>query len=293
MMNYDYLSPLAQKLGAWMATQCKNGLPGHFGDDLLEAFPESDRKQLSQALAELKADGLVDLSPIIGPHLPRVGVEVSDLSPFLQTLLCEAIDPSAEADLAALVDRLHDVSRKPALGPKPRYVETVPSGLEGWSPSAIAIAQLLAEKSEHATSFDPMMQPHEIVEATGIAPADVRLGILDLREAGLLWQSEHGDFSVAPTGSLFVECDASIMPFNPEEDALMIANRLIGEGVEDAQTAQLAESLGWEPRRMNSAICYLERAGVIGARHSLASEPWRAVYLTAGDETLRFVRSRA
>ena len=223
----------------------------------------------------------------------RVGVEVSDLSPFLQTLLCEAIDPSVEANLAALVDRLHDVSRKPALGAKPRYVETVPSGLEGWSLSAIAVAQLLVKKSEHATSLDPMMQPDEIAEATGIAPADVRLGILDLRDAGLLWQSDHGDLSVAPMGSLFVEFDASVMPFDPEADALTIANRLIGEGVEDAQTEQLAESLGWEPRRMNSALCYLERAGVIDARHSLAYEPWRAVYLTAGDETLRFVRSRA
>lgn len=223
----------------------------------------------------------------------RVGVQVGDLSPFLQTLLCEAIDPSSNADLAALVDRLHDVSRKPALGPKPRYVETVPAGLEGWSSSAIAIAQLLAKKSEHATSFDPMMQPHEISEATGIAPADVRMGILDLRDAGLLWQSEAGDLSVAPLGSLFVEFDASVMPFDPEQDAVTIANRLIGEGVEDAETEQIANTLGWEPRRMNSAICYLERAGVIDARHSLASEPWRAVYLTAGDETLRFVRSRA
>lgn len=223
----------------------------------------------------------------------RVGVEVSDLSPFLQTLLCEAIDLSSKADLAALVDRLHDVSRKPALGSKPRYVETVPAGLEGWSSSAIAIAQLLAKKSEHATSFDPMMQPHEITEATGIAPTDVRMGILDLRDAGLLWQSEAGDLSVAPLGSLFVEFDASVMPFDPEQDAVTIANRLVGEGVEDAETEQLANTLGWEPRRMNSAICYLERAGAIDARHSLASEPWRAVYLTAGDETLRFVRSRS
>lgn len=47
------------------------------------------------------------------------------------------------------------------------------------------------------------------------------------------------------------------MPFDPKDDALIIANRLIGEGVEDAETEQLAESLGWEPRRMNSAICYL------------------------------------
>ena len=71
-MSYDHLSPLAQSLGAWMAAKCKNGLPEHFGDDLLEAFPDVDKRQLSQALAELKADGLIELSPVIGPHLPRV-----------------------------------------------------------------------------------------------------------------------------------------------------------------------------------------------------------------------------
>lgn len=72
MTSYDHLSPLAQKLGAWMATHCANGLPGHFGDDLVEAFPDADKKQIRQALAELKADGLVELTPLIGPNLPRV-----------------------------------------------------------------------------------------------------------------------------------------------------------------------------------------------------------------------------
>ena len=71
-MTYDHLSPLAQKLGAWMAKQCENGLPGHFGDELLEAFPDSEKKDIRHALAELKADGLVELTPVIGPHLPRV-----------------------------------------------------------------------------------------------------------------------------------------------------------------------------------------------------------------------------
>ena len=71
-MTYDHLSPLAQKLGAWMARQCENGLPGHFGDELLEAFSDSGKNHISQALAELKADGLVELTPVIGTHLPRV-----------------------------------------------------------------------------------------------------------------------------------------------------------------------------------------------------------------------------
>ena len=45
-MTYDHLSPLAQKLGAWMARQCENGLPGHFGDELLEAFSDSGKNHI-------------------------------------------------------------------------------------------------------------------------------------------------------------------------------------------------------------------------------------------------------
>lgn len=73
---HDHLSPLAQQLGRHMAEQSTDGLPGHFGDELLEAFPHEDRKSIGLALAELQADGLVDLSPLIGPNLPRVRTTV-------------------------------------------------------------------------------------------------------------------------------------------------------------------------------------------------------------------------
>jgi len=69
---YDDLSDLAQRLGKYMAEQCTDGLPGHFGDELLDAFPDETRETLKGALAELKADGLVELTPLIGPNLPRV-----------------------------------------------------------------------------------------------------------------------------------------------------------------------------------------------------------------------------
>lgn len=74
-MNED-LSELAQQLGRHMAERCTDGLPGHFGDELLTAFPEENRKTLSLALAELEAEGLVTLSRLIGPHLPRVRTTV-------------------------------------------------------------------------------------------------------------------------------------------------------------------------------------------------------------------------
>lgn len=69
---HEHLSDLAQHLGRYMAEQCSDGLCGHFGDDLLEAFPNESRKTLGLALAELEAEGLVELSGVIGAHLSRV-----------------------------------------------------------------------------------------------------------------------------------------------------------------------------------------------------------------------------
>jgi hypothetical protein len=68
---YDHLTPLAQRVGVWLAKECTNGMSRGFGDELLEAFPEADLAAMGAALAELKADGLVELSGVIGPGLSR------------------------------------------------------------------------------------------------------------------------------------------------------------------------------------------------------------------------------
>ena len=82
---------------------------------------------------------------------------------------------------------------------------------------------------------------------------------------------------VAGTRNLFVDFDASVMAFDPKIDAVTLVNRMVSDGKEVDDTQQLAEVPAWEPRRMNNAICYLERVGAINARHSLQSRPWRAV----------------
>jgi hypothetical protein len=68
----DELSDLAQRLGRYMAEQCSDGMPGHFRDDLLAAFPDEEVAAVRSALAELKGEGLVTLNPLIGPELPSV-----------------------------------------------------------------------------------------------------------------------------------------------------------------------------------------------------------------------------
>lgn len=69
---HEDLGELAERLGRYMAERCEDGLPGHFDDDLIASFPDEDRRTLGVALAELEAEGLVTLSHVIGPHLPRV-----------------------------------------------------------------------------------------------------------------------------------------------------------------------------------------------------------------------------
>lgn len=70
-MAYE-LGDLAQRLGRHMAEQCTDGMPAHFRDDLLAAFPDEDAITVRSALAELNGAGLVTLDPLIGPKLPNV-----------------------------------------------------------------------------------------------------------------------------------------------------------------------------------------------------------------------------
>lgn len=73
----DDLGTLAQRLGRYMAEQRSDGLPGHFGDGLLDAFADEDPDAIRMALYELRGEGLVDLSTLINCRLPRVRTTVN------------------------------------------------------------------------------------------------------------------------------------------------------------------------------------------------------------------------
>lgn len=221
-----------------------------------------------------------------------VGVEPSELPIFLRTMLGIRFDPSDPAQLKSLVDRIHGVSRRPPMGAVPSYVKPAPSGLSGWSPAAIEVGRYLTGESQSAMLRDPMKTLDELVAGTGLSEDDVRIAVLDLKSAGYLWEANIAGH-YAPQAAMFTDFDEEFMPFSPKADAAALASRMM-EGTERvSETKVLAADLGWEPRRINSAICYLQRAGAILDRTALASAPWRAVQLIRTDETLRFARSRA
>ncbi|TCM07358.1 toll/interleukin-1 receptor domain-containing protein [Sphingomonas sp. PP-CC-3G-468] len=221
-----------------------------------------------------------------------VGIDPSELPIFLRTMLGVRFDPASDADLRSLVDRLHGVSRRPALGPVPDHVRVAATAPSGWSAAAVAIARLMVTSSRNAMLRDPVLTLAELVEGTGMSEEDVRLATLELKDAGLIWEGAVGRH-YAPEGAMFAEFDAAFMAFSPGDDAVIVANRMLEGTGRAVDTRTLAAELGWEARRMNAAICYLQSAGAIEQRHALAAQPLRAVQLVRTDETLRFARNRS
>lgn len=69
-LNVD-LSPLARRLGLWVAQHCSNGMREHVEED--EVFAEFDGetdRDLEEAIAELDADGFGSVSRFSGQRLP-------------------------------------------------------------------------------------------------------------------------------------------------------------------------------------------------------------------------------
>jgi len=222
----------------------------------------------------------------------RTGVSVSQLSPFLQSRRCPELDLNDTLAVDELIAELHGVSRKPARGPAPRYVKSVPPGLQFWAPSAIAVAEYLVRASKHGTKFDPQVLMGEVAEALDMPEADVRLAVLDLEEAGLIEKSrEMRAARFWPQPGLFVEFDSHFLDFDNEQDAIAVANWVVSNDVKSISIADLSKNFpDWQPRRMNSALSFLEEGALINAQHTIGQGPWAMRSLSVSDRTRRFVR---
>jgi hypothetical protein len=67
------LGPLATQIAIWLCKSSTTGLPDHVNaEELVAAFPDLRSSDLSEAIAELEADGLVTTSSAIGLKIPRI-----------------------------------------------------------------------------------------------------------------------------------------------------------------------------------------------------------------------------
>jgi hypothetical protein len=222
----------------------------------------------------------------------RTGIGVDGLSPFLRTLRCPEVNLDQISEVEGLIADIHGVSRKPQRGDAPRYVKALPDGLKAWSASAVAVAEHLVRSSKLGRKFDPQVTVAIVAEATGLPEEDIRLGVLDLVGNGLVEESKGiGSNFFWPTTGLFVEFDQYFLDFNPKQDAIAIANFVVSQKIEAIDIRNLAGQFpDWQPRRLNSALNYLDAAKLIHPLKGLDSGPWVMVCFRVTDHTRRFVR---
>jgi hypothetical protein len=87
--------------------------------------------------------------------------------------------------------------------------------------------------------------------------------------------------------------DRHFMSWNPEEDALCIAADIVNSRDDGANVQTLAEQYGWEPRRMNPAVAFLDNRSLINASSDLGTHPWNRRWIMKTPATRRFVRDRS
>lgn len=223
----------------------------------------------------------------------RVGTSVDQLSIFLRTVRCPAFDLDDKTSFNDLVGDLFDISKKPPLGQTPRYVQTLPQDTGGWSASAYAIARYLVQASARGCKFDPQVNVQQIATATGLPLEDVRLGLLDLEDAGLIeYSASISSSTLWPLPALFIEFDSRFLDFDNARDAVAIANWLLSQDQTRLQTDKLIDAFpSFSERRLNSALNYLEGSKAVRAHHYMGC---KLTYHTieADDRTRRFVKNR-
>lgn len=221
----------------------------------------------------------------------RYGLPLAAVSPFLRTRLTPEFLPGEEG-LEALAAEIYGVSKKPPLGEKPRYVQAHELG-SSWSMGARVVAEYFVRNSQRGQPMDPQADCATIGEATGLPPADVRIGVLDLAGAGLLHKEDYmgGESAIWPKPDLFVTFDKDFMDWDPEVDARDLAVRLLNLKSDYVDCAEVGEALAWEPRRFNPAIAYLISARVVQSHEYMGGGEYWPPAVSVGDELLRFVRS--
>lgn len=215
----------------------------------------------------------------------RHGLRSELLPPLLSGLLSPEID-AAGANLQQLINDIHGISRKPALGPAPAVTQEPRTG---YSPAATAVARVFVTATKNATLDDPQKTIDALASETGLSIDDVRDALHELRSL----VEVHSDEYMWPKPELFATFDRFWMEWDPAHDALRLAADLINDIGFPTEPAKIAERYAWAPRRLNPAITHLAERGVIELLTALMSGPYVAVDIERTDATRRFVRSRS
>ena len=218
----------------------------------------------------------------------RYQLSVEHLSPLLRGMLSPSVD-TPEQDITQLINDIHGVTKKPALGKAPPVTsDGIQANDSGYSTAANAIAKEFVISSKHARKFDPWLDIDKLIKVTGLSEEDVIDAMHELR--GIVTVHSEGRFY--PEDELFVTFDRFWMSWSPKEDALKLAADMLNNHEFPTSPEHIAEKYGWDARRLNPAMAYLVNRKLVQSMKCLGLGDWLLTRIMKTDETRRFVRSR-
>jgi hypothetical protein len=214
----------------------------------------------------------------------RHGLDASRLPPLLAGSLSPEIDQDL-TQIQQLINDIHGISRKPALGPAP-----TPTALpkSRYTAAAMAIAEHFVNQSRNGEFGDIISNEERIAEHTSLSREDVVDALHELRR--WLKIDYH---SVVVRETFYAEFDRYWKPWNPADDALKLAADFMNDVGFPESPEKIAELYEWPPRRLNPAIAYLDERDAIRTLKGLGTTPYVAYKVQRTDATRRFVRGRA
>jgi hypothetical protein len=227
----------------------------------------------------LHIDGSARLIPV------RHNLEISQLPVLLKTRNCPSIS-EVQYSFKNLLEDILEINKKPALGKTPNegiYCESK------YSKAATSIARIFIERSTDACSHSGATKIQELIEETGMSMEAIEDALHELRA----FIATQRNTTVYPSASLFSEFDQLFKPWNPEEDALYLANLLNNEDSFPTETKLIDSKILWGPRRLNSAISYLVDRNAISTDNYMGTAPYISYRCNATPETRRYIKNQS
>ncbi len=125
----------------------------------------------------------------------------------------------------------------------------------GYSPSALRVARFFVSNAKNGDGTDPAIKLPKLAKATGLNQEKLLYALSELQASGLVKLQNQ---SAQPIAALFAELDHLWMPWQPSEDAAIIASDVAKIENFQPNHEQIAARYDWKVRRVNPAIYRLK-----------------------------------
>ena len=224
----------------------------------------------------------------------RCDLPAKQLPPLLSALHSpEVTKASLGEEVAQLASDIHGVTRRPGVHDAPNLRDYPPSP---YSRAAMIVAKYFCRETENAATFDPIVELGALAVAIDLSLEDTLDGLHELqafiREQRTLGPREGS--AIWPLPAFWPEFD-QYFDFNahdPASDARIIAARVLNDPDFPERLSEIADVLGWQPRRINPAAAYLMDRDIVRHHSFLGMGPWVVGMIHRTGATRRFVKAQ-